>query len=77
MAQAIVTEVVKNSGMTLSTMIWRLLKRQPEGFLEATLEFNQDLPKEGIFVPPGTTVRFPMHLLQKESREDEVIRLWD
>lgn len=80
MTQAVLEEVVKAEGFTLSQIIWRLLRRQPKGFVEAVLAFNPELADQGYQLPVGTVVRIPLDAIPSadmETSKAEVISLWD
>lgn len=74
------THVVDAEGFTLPQIIWRLLKRQPKGYLEIVLDFNPGLASslnDAHEVPVGTTIRFPLDLIPPAREPRKVIRLWD
>jgi len=71
------TVTVTGEGVTLSAMVWRLLKRQPVGFVEAVLDFNPGLAKLGAYLPVGTVVNFPLDAIPTQQPTRQVVRLWD
>lgn len=80
MKQSALEEVVKAEGFTLSQIIWRLLRRQPKGFVESVLAFNPGLADQGYHLPVGTIVRIPLDAIpsaDEQSSKANVVNLWD
>ena len=70
------TETVKAEGFTLAQMVWALLRRQPEGYVERVLGFNPGLAWLGPFLPVGTIINFPLDDIDPVQTSD-VVYLWD
>lgn len=77
MTEKFIAEVIKTERMTLSQVIWRLLRRQPAGYVERVLAFNQDLSLDQPFLTVGSTVRLPVEDISDQPKKAAVIRLWD
>ena len=77
MAEQTMTITVRGEGMTLALLIWRHMKRQPEGYLERVLVANPGLADAGAFLPVGTRIVLPLDLPSVESEADRVVTLWD
>lgn|GEM_PF-805698 len=80
MTTTVLEETVRAEGYTLSQIIWRLLRRQPKGFLETVLAYNPGLSDLGYEIPVGTIVRIPLDEIPSEdeqSSDAEVVNLWD
>lgn len=77
MTQKYIAETIKAERMTLSQVIWRLLRRQPVGYIDRVMAFNQDLSLQGPFLQVGTVVKLPVEDIEDRARGPEVIRLWD
>ncbi len=72
----VVTDTVLIEGMTLSNVIWRKYRRQPQGFIEKVLDLNPGLAAN-IEIPVGTVIRFPVEEIAKAEASRNVTRLWD
>lgn len=72
-----IVEVVKSEGLTLALLVWRLFKRQPEGYVERVYDMNRGLAALGPFLPVGTKIIFPLDDIPSAIAADEVIRPWD
>lgn len=70
-------ETVTAEGLTLSTLIWRVLKRKPLGYTERVLAENPGLAALGPILPVGATIRFPMDDIAPPTRQTTAVRLWD
>ncbi|RWM29393.1 phage tail protein [Mesorhizobium sp.] len=77
MTEKFIAETIKSEEMTLSQVIWRLLRQQPIGYLERVLAFNQDLSLQAPYLTVGTVVKLPVEEITNEPRQTDVIRLWD
>ncbi|TIS37492.1 phage tail protein [Mesorhizobium sp.] len=77
MTEKYIAETIKSERMTLSQVIWRLLRRQPVGYLERVLAFNQDLSLQAPFLRVGSVVKLPVEEITDEARKTDVVRLWD
>lgn len=80
MTQSVIEEVVKAEGFTLSQIIWRLLRRQPDGFVEAVLAFNPGLADLGYEIPVGTIIRIPVDSIpqaDEQPSQRDIVNLWD
>ncbi|MGT2467438.1 hypothetical protein ACVOMV_25015 [Mesorhizobium atlanticum] len=77
MTEKYIAETIKSERMTLSQVIWRLLRRQPVGYLERVLAFNQDLSLQFPYLTVGSVVTLPVEDITDEKRNADVIRLWD
>lgn len=77
MTQKFIAETIKSEHMTLSQVIWRLLRRQPVGYLERVLSFNQDLSLQSPYLTVGSVVKLPVEDITDEAKKSDVIRLWD
>lgn len=71
------TETVMAEGFTLSRLIFRLLKRQPEGYIEQVMTENPGLAALGPTLPVGTVIRFPLDKIPSAQEAPNVVRLWD
>lgn len=71
------SETVTAEGFTLSKLVWRLLGRQPAGYVEKVLDANPGLASLGMEIPVGTIVVFPLDEIPPETPAQEVVRLWD
>jgi phage tail protein X len=71
------TEVIKTEMMTVSQLVWRLLRRQPTGYVERVLELNRGISSQGPFLTVGSTVMLPLENIDNQSADASVIRLWD
>jgi phage tail protein X len=69
-------ETVKAEGFTLSQLVWALLRRKPDGFVELTLDINPGLADLGTHLPVGTVIDFPIEEANRKPAE-KVVRLWD
>lgn len=79
MTQPVLEETVKAEGFTLSQIIWRLLRRQPAGFVETVLAFNPELADLGYQIPVGTVIRIPLDAIPEADEvtsQQEVVNLW-
>ncbi len=72
----IVTDTVRIEGLTLSNIIWRKYRRQPQGFIEKVLDLNPGLAAF-VEIPVGTVIRFPVEEVAKAEATRNVTRLWD
>ena len=72
----VVTDTVLIEGLTLSSVIWRKYRRQPQGFIEKVLDLNPGLAAD-IEIPVGTVIRFPVEEIAKAEASRNVTRLWD
>jgi len=70
-------ETVTQEGVTLSRMIWSLLRRQPKGYLEIVLGQNPGLAALGPELPVGTKVVFPLDKVPTEDPVEQATRMWD
>lgn len=70
-------ETVTAEGFTLSQLVWRLLGRQPAGYVEMVYELNYGLADLGAHIPVGTEIKFPVDDIPDETEAEEVVRLWD
>lgn len=70
-------ETVAAEGFTLARLVFRLLKRQPRGYVEQVLAVNPGLAAKGPFLPVGTVVKFPLDAVPSEAPVEQVVRLWD
>ncbi|TIR24039.1 MAG: phage tail protein [Mesorhizobium sp.] len=77
MTEKYIAETIKSEQMTLSQVIWRLLRRQPVGYLERVLAFNQHLSLQFPYLSVGSVVKLPVEDITDEKRNADVIRLWD
>lgn len=78
MTEKFVTEVIRTERMTLSQVVWRMLRRQPRGYVERVLEANQDLSLQTPFLTVGTVVKLPLEDVDRdEATQAPVVRLWD
>ncbi len=77
MTEKFIAETIKSEEMTLSQVIWRMLRRQPVGYLERVLAFNQDLSLQFPFLTVGSVVNLPVEDITDEAKKSDVIRLWD
>lgn len=77
MTEKFIAEMIKSEHMTLSQVIWRLLRRQPVGYLERVLAFNQDLSLQSPFLTVGSIVKLPVEEISDQAKKSDVIRLWD
>ncbi|WEJ60254.1 tail protein X [Devosia sp. FJ2-5-3] len=68
---------VTGEGITLATIVWQLLKRQPVGYAETVLAHNPGLADLGPILPVGTVVVFPLEAIPSNEAERPLIRLWD
>lgn len=76
MTEKFVEEVIRSEEMTLSQVIWRFLRRQPRGYLERVLAFNQDLSLTQPYLPVGMVLRLPVEDIA-DKKPSDTIRLWD
>jgi len=72
-----ITETVKSEGLTLSLLIWRLLKRQPAGYVERVYDINRGLGALGNILPVGTKIVFPLDDIPPATAAQQVVKLWD
>lgn len=73
----VLKEVVMIEGLTVSNIIWRKFRRQPEGFMEKVLDLNPGL-SDLVVVPLGAEITFPIgELSEKKLTSGNVVRLWD
>lgn len=80
MSTTVLEETVKAEGYTLSQIIWRLLKRQPDTYLETVLAYNTGLADLGYQIPVGTVVKIPLDEIPSEDEQSsdvDVVNLWD
>lgn len=77
MTEKFIEETVKTEEMTLSQLVWRLLRRQPIGYLERVLDFNRNVESAETYLPVGTVVRLPIENIADNPRKTEIIRPWD
>lgn len=70
-------ETVKQEGVTLSGMIWMLLRRQPHGYIAKVLEANPGIADAGAHLPVGTKVKFPLEDVPVPMVSEKGVRLWD
>ena len=68
--------IVEGEGITVSKMAWRLLKRQPEGYVERVYAMNPGIADLGPVLPVGTIVEFPLENIPA-APQPVVVRLWD
>lgn len=73
----IITETVTSDGLTLPLLIWRLLKRQPVGYVERVYDLNRGLAALGPVLPVGTKIIFPIEDIPAETAAPKVVKLWD
>ena len=72
------TETVTAEGFTLSSLVWRLFGRLPEGYVERVLDLNPGLAELGAHIPVGTRIVFPLEEVTAErTSRPVVVRLWD
>lgn len=77
MADKFIKKTVAAEGVTLSNMVWALIKRQPIGYIETVLTSNPGLAALGAIIPIGTVVLFPIIDISEEETVVEVVRLYD
>lgn len=70
------TETVTSEGFTLARMVWRLLRRQPRGYVERVHDANPGLAALGPELPVGTVVKFPLEDIEP-ANQPKAVRLWD
>jgi phage tail protein X len=70
---------VRGEGISLSLLVWRFLKRKPEGYVESVLAANPGLAGLGAILPVGTKVRLPLDYADAGDAGEApaVISLWD
>lgn len=68
-------EIVQSEGLTLSLIVWRLFKRQPDGYVERVLKLNPGLADLGVILPVGTRLVLPLDE-QSAAPKRAVVRLW-
>jgi phage tail protein X len=71
------TETVIAEGFTLSQLVWKLMGRQPKGYVEQVLDANPGLAALGPEIPVGTQIVFPLDSISSENDVEQAIRLWD
>lgn len=76
MSETFKVETVKAEGFTVAALVWRLLRRQPVGFVAKVLDVNPGLAALGPLLPVGTVIRFPIEQATEQPRR-EVVKLWD
>ena len=77
MIEKYVEETIRTEQMTLSQLIWKFLRRQPNGYLERVLEFNPGLSVTQQFLTVGSKVRLPVVDIEDKPRPTSVIRIFD
>nr|WP_255520006.1 tail protein X [Cupriavidus sp. IK-TO18] len=63
--------------MTLSQLVWRMFGRQPAGYVERVLAFNQDLALQSPYLTVGSVVKLPIENIEADTRRRDVVRLTD
>ena len=69
-------ETVMIEGLTLASVIWRKMRRQPAGYIERVLGVNPGLSANEI-IPVGTAITFPLDNIEQKTTATGVVRLWD
>jgi phage tail protein X len=70
------TETVRSEGLTLPRLVWRLLRKQPRGYVEKVLDLNPGLADLGPELPVGTVVKLPLDEVTPAA-QPKAIRMWD
>lgn len=72
----VLREKVMIEGLTLSAVIWKKFRRQPDGFIEKVIAMNIGVTDfETISV--GTEITFPIEEIAAVQRDTKIVRLWD
>ena len=77
MTEKYIEETIRSDRMTLSQLIWRFLRRQPNGYLERVLDFNPNLSLDQPYLTVGSKVRLPVVDIEDKPRPSSVIRIFD
>jgi phage tail protein X len=76
-SEKFIAETVRCEEMTLSQLIWRLLRRQPVGYLERVLNFNPNMVSGSPYLTVGSVVKLPIENIEDQAGNSDVVRLWD